>query len=473
MLGFHAERRRIDTGGAFEELDGPGTTTLLFGSRSGRRDPPPLTPGIDLEAVFPDAPPPTPPGARVHVARRRARHCGERRPAAGEHPPVPALLRRRDRPSLGDRAPRLGRQAREAPGASAAGRAAGPAADRRDRARGRARAPSPGRRPRPPRRGSHAPREQRRTPSCSSGGGRRRSATRDPHATEFRVYWQPLPPDVVGGRLTGVASLASGLYEMAATLDRPIAADAMRGRYIAAPDYPFKVASHTSGQSITVRLEQSVLEPARVPSAAGFEYRPVLNGAELRPTAWAERTAVVPITSAESYQHVFRDRVTIDAASPRARVWAGVSAADGQSYVADELPASATNGGRPGNESSIVAATAAGRFLGRPDVHRARAAARRARARHGRAGRRRDRGADRPARAAPRRDDPGGPSCRPRARRPGLDRGVPERPLRQPDRSDVPRRDDARTTRSRTPATRPPSSPRSAPERPRGSRAVS
>ncbi len=43
-----------------------------------------------------------------------------------------------------------------------------------------------------------------------------------------------------------------------------------------------------------------------------------------------------------------------------------MSAADGQPYIADELPASAPNGGRPGNESSIAAAAASARYIGRP-----------------------------------------------------------------------------------------------------------
>jgi len=54
--------------------------------------------------------------------------------------------------------------------------------------------------------------------------------------------------------------------------------------------------------------------------------------------------------------------LTLDANHPRARVWAGVSAADDQSYVPDAFP----GGGRPGNESAVAAAPAAARYLGRP-----------------------------------------------------------------------------------------------------------
>lgn len=51
---------------------------------------------------------------------------------------------------------------------------------------------------------------------------------------------------------------------------------------------------------------------------------------------------------------------------PLDSIWVGVSAADDESYVEDELPAASTNGGRPGNESSIVTCAASGRDHTRP-----------------------------------------------------------------------------------------------------------
>jgi hypothetical protein len=53
-------------------------------------------------------------------------------------------------------------------------------------------------------------------------------------------------------------------------------------------------------------------------------------------------------------------------ASRTDEAWVGVSAADGESYVPDELPAAQLNGGRPGNESSIASVTANARYRGRP-----------------------------------------------------------------------------------------------------------
>jgi hypothetical protein len=51
----------VDAGGPFEEIDGADPGTLVLGSRGGQRDPPPLSPGIDLEAAFQDDPAPIPP----------------------------------------------------------------------------------------------------------------------------------------------------------------------------------------------------------------------------------------------------------------------------------------------------------------------------------------------------------------------------------------------------------------------------
>ena len=157
---------------------------------------------------------------------------------------------------------------------------------------------------------------------------------------------------------------------MACTLDQPVAADAMKGQYFLAPDYPFKVAGHDAGTNITISFEPSVLDPGHVPGAAPIVFTPALTGAELRPGAWQERTAVIPIAAApaDPAPYVFRDRLVLDATNTSARVWVGVSSADAQPYIADELPAAALNGGRPGNESSVVAGRRGSALSGAADV---------------------------------------------------------------------------------------------------------
>ena len=128
----------------------------------------------------------------------------------------------------------------------------------------------------------------------------------DPHATEFRVYWQPLAPDVVNGSVTGPPTLAGNLFEMPATIDRPLAQDAMAGRYLSLPDYPFKIASHTAGQSIVLRLERSVLDrsarpPRRTSRSAPRSTAPSSarrRGPSARPSSRSRRPSFTATSSA-------------------------------------------------------------------------------------------------------------------------------------------------------------------------------
>jgi hypothetical protein len=60
---------------------------------------------------------------------------------------------------------------------------------------------------------------------------------------------------------------------------------------------------------------------------------------------------------------VLRDRLTLTADQPADALWIGVSTADDQPYVADQLAPAET---RPGNESAIVPVLASGRYAGRP-----------------------------------------------------------------------------------------------------------
>src|SRR5581483_678630 len=85
-----------------------------------------------------------------------------------------------------------------------------------------------------------------------------------------------------------------------------------------------------------------------------------------RPGGWGSRVAVVSLGADETYSHVLYDAVAVDVTSPRQTVWVVVSAADAEPYVADELPQAAPNGGRPGNESSIVSVAVTAAFRGRP-----------------------------------------------------------------------------------------------------------
>jgi len=368
--GFVVERRRVDTSSDFEPIDGKDEQGLAFGARGAASDTPQLGFGADLEVAFPEDTTPTqavamslddvlvkadtgsagtggsgPPPGSTHQYRIFARDVLGRRSAAPRDGSVVRLEKRLAPPQP-----------------------VGPphAADAVVPAGVRARVLQ--------KLDPDLPAADRTLLGTSTNavvlewGWTQAERDRDPHAKEFRVYWQPLAPDIVSGSVTGGPTAVGALFEMPATLDRPLAQDAMAGRWIALPDYPFRIASHGAGQSIVLRLERSALDPQRLPAPAPFTFRPTLDGSEQRPPAWAERSAVVAIAAADSYRHVFRDRLQLDAQHPRARVWVGVSAADDQAYVDDALPAGAPNGGRPGNESAIAASDAAARFLGRPQL---------------------------------------------------------------------------------------------------------
>jgi hypothetical protein len=363
-FGYQFERREVDTGGAFGPLDPTAGPVAVFGLRGTGGDPPALRPGIDLETAFPESGPATSPtGTRMTYEDPLARARAPSPPPGSRHQyriyTVDALGRRSIDPTEGSIVRLEKRQPPPQP--------VGP--------------PTPS--PNDVGTGVRARVLQALDADLSTAdrallgssdnavviewGWTDSERAADPHAREFRVYWQPLAPDLVYGRVTGTAAYTAGQYEMAAEFDRPLPADALRGRYVSLPDFPFMVAGHPDGQSFTLRIAPNGNEPQRVPAAADIMFRPRLDGSELRPPAWAERSAVIPIGAADTYQFVFRDRLTLDADQPRARVWVGVSAADAESYVDDVLSAAVANGGRNGNESAIVTAEAAARYLGRPE----------------------------------------------------------------------------------------------------------
>ncbi len=365
VAGFHLERRRVDTGGSFVEADGASPPVKHFGNRSSRREPPHLYPGIDLVAAFPEVVQPEPPVSVFMDTEDTLRS-----PAKPGGPPpgslhqyrmfsVDAIGRRSVTPVLGSVVRLEKRIAPPQP--------VGPTI-----------APPPGvQRPAGVTARVLQSLDTRLTPSDRTLLGGSTNAIilewawtqterdRDPFATEFRVYYRHLPPDLVRGSLTGVAAPVGADWQMTAALNQSIGADVIKGNYLLTASGSFKIKSHTSGQNITLVFERSAIDPTIMPLAASIEFTVPPDASELRPERWPERAAIIPISAQENYQFVFRDRLTIDATHAEVRVWVGVSAADNQSYVPDAIPAG-PNGGRPGNESSIVTTPANARYLGRP-----------------------------------------------------------------------------------------------------------
>jgi hypothetical protein len=363
VVSFALERSRTDTGGPFEEIE---AKTLFFGSRGARRQPPQLYPGIDLLKLFPEAATPEPPVSLFMETEDVLQSPSRSGPPPGSFHQyrifsVDVIGRRSTLPTVGS----VVRLEKRVPPPQPVGPTT----------------PVPAGAIRPS--GVRARVLQSIDPELTDSDrlllGTSTNAVvlewawtqdernRDPFATEFRVYWQPIPPDMVRGTLIGPVTAVGSLFEMKAELNQPIAADALKGRFLNAGTYPFKVATNDAGAAITIRFHRSLLNDTAVPAESEFEAPLIVSGSVLRPPAWLERSAVIPISAAENYQFLFRDRFVVDANQPAIRVWTGVSAADDQSYVDDELANDQPNGGRPGNESSIAAVSVEARYLGRPE----------------------------------------------------------------------------------------------------------
>lgn len=365
VVGFHLERRRVDVPSAFQPIDDDPEPTLYVGSRGGRTDPPPLCDGIDLLAQFPEKPQAIPPVSAFMTADDVL--IGEFVTA----PPPPGslhqyrivaldVLGRRSAPRVGSIVRLEKRRAPPPPVAPETPPPAGAIVPPGVRARV-LRAADP-----------DITAADRTLVGASQNavvlewGWTQRERDMDPYAREFRIYWQPNPPDLIPAELTGTAALVGGKWNMSASFARAVAANAMQGQFVRTGGRPFRVASHDAGFVVTMVLDQSAIDPTIAPTAGRFDFRPKLDGAEMRPSAWPERVATVAIGPNAPQPFVLRDRLVLDALHPFARAWIGVSSADDQSYIPDEIPAAQPNGGRPGNESSIASVVAEARYIGRP-----------------------------------------------------------------------------------------------------------
>ena len=188
----------------------------------------------------------------------------------------------------------------------------------------------------------------------------------DPTTLEFRVYAQSRVPTVVPGVITSVTA-GTGLWVLDFTTDRALVADEAVGQWLNTGDQAFRIVTHTAGTTPQLTVAASLVSPTTSPLTGSTVFGRPLTAEHQRPTAWDSRVAVVPLTDADSYSYVLYDLLSVSAGSRTDEVWVGVSAADGQDYIPDELPAAQLNGGRPGNESSIASVTATARYVGRPE----------------------------------------------------------------------------------------------------------
>jgi hypothetical protein len=363
VVGYQLERRQVDGTGTYSRV-GDGDL-LFYGSRGSRQDPPPLGRGIDLLSVYPERPAPVPPVPIYVDAEDVLLAPDGSGPAPGSVHQYRVssvdVLGRVSPPTTGSVVRLEKRRPPPQPvGPTAPASGYGPAAPAGIRARV-IQSGVPGLSVT-----DLAILGTSRNAIVLEWGWRDHEAQLDPFATEFRIYLQTKPPDLVSGQLIGVASVQGTGFRMNATLDLPVTANEMVGHYFDAGGYPFRVAAHSAGTGITIDFLASALEPSSVPQAATFVFMRQPTGESLRPSAMERRVAVLAVAGTGAHQYVFADLLTLDATHPNARVWVGVSAADDQSYVPDEIPASALNGGRPGNESRVAVAVASARYVGQP-----------------------------------------------------------------------------------------------------------
>ncbi len=374
VVGFDIERRRVDTNGDWKPFDVDpenGMTALVGSARGSSGSPSQLRPGDDLLEHFPEvglpvSPVPTlssledvlislsdndgPPPGSLHQYRIRSVDAIGRRSDSATNGSIVQLRKRRPPP----RPPGLQVDATQMTPRGVQARllqASDPTLSQEEAAL----------------------LDNRPNAVLLKWGWTAEERRADPWAKEFRLYWIDQPPDLIHGEFVGSASLSGGTYQLAAQLTADVANDEFAGQFVKAGRHPFRIVSHAggvAGNPIVFSLAPSALaiNPAPTPSAGRFTLRPELDGGELQPENWDERSHVVPITAETEYQWVFPQTLTLDADHPRARVWVGVSASDDQDYVADVIASTETNGGRPGNESSIVVAPVEGRWRGRPTL---------------------------------------------------------------------------------------------------------
>lgn len=199
-------------------------------------------------------------------------------------------------------------------------------------------------------------------------GWHKQQRMQDPFAKEFRIYFADKPLDSVNGRLTNVNNISTGIYNVTLHLDRDVSAEAAKGLNLQA-GYPFYIQTHTAGSIIIATLETHIpydgngnlAVPIMGPISLPIHLTPGLT----RPQLWSARLDVVPITDQNDYETILYDLDKLKLTPDHAKdaIWVGVSTADDQQYVPDQLSPVEN---RPGNESAIVTVLCDGHYYGRP-----------------------------------------------------------------------------------------------------------
>jgi hypothetical protein len=182
---------------------------------------------------------------------------------------------------------------------------------------------------------------------------------------EFRVYYWLTPPDAISGTITAVAAVPGG-WSLNFQTNQLLQDGECVGQWVTTGGYPFQITTLTGGANPVLQVSAALASPTATPAMGAAQFGRPLSTEHQRPASWDQRVAVIPLTAAESYQYVFYDLLNLTPAHPLDSIWVGVSAADAEAYVVDELPPAVSNGGRPGNECSIVTYVVMGRDRTQP-----------------------------------------------------------------------------------------------------------
>jgi hypothetical protein len=187
----------------------------------------------------------------------------------------------------------------------------------------------------------------------------------DPYARELRFYCARLRLDAIAGAATAVTALGGGFYQVSWLLAEPVAANASAGLRLTG-GYPFAITQHTAGAAIAAVLRAAVPDdngsyPVPVVGPTWFPVRALAE--RRRPRRFGARVAVQALDARTDYAAVFHDVFFLAPDHPIDRLLVGVSAADDQRYVPDDLfPAD----NRPGNESALATTVATARDASQP-----------------------------------------------------------------------------------------------------------
>lgn len=204
----------------------------------------------------------------------------------------------------------------------------------------------------------------------------------DQYAKEFRLYIRTHEHGMINGEFTATASAIDQDWNIQVTLSTAVLANEFVNAYVTLQRIVFKIISHDAGTAITIRVAPPQTRPGSIPTAGSFKLFRKPRGEEARPASWTQRIAVVPLSDNFVYQYVLETgsllsepgeilglqniSYEINAVDPNTRCWLGVSAADAEPYVDDQLNVIGDFSPRKGNEGAIVTAPVQAKFYGRP-----------------------------------------------------------------------------------------------------------